>query len=48
MNTTEYAPPNQRKGAWPATQVVTRAVNVLPASLAPRVVIRDLPEGATW
>jgi len=34
--------------AWPATPVVTRAVNVLPAPLAPRVVIRDLPEGATW
>jgi hypothetical protein len=27
---------------------VTRAVNVLPAPLAPRIVIRDLPEGATF
>ena len=32
--------------ARPATPVVTRAVNVLPAPLAPRVVVRDLPEGA--
>ena len=34
--------------AQPATPVVTRAVNVLPAPLAPRIVIRDLPEGAVW
>ena len=34
--------------ARPAAPVVTRAVNVLPAPLAPRIVIRDLPEGATW
>jgi hypothetical protein len=32
--------------ARPAAPVVTRAVNVLPAPLAPRVVVRDLPEGA--
>ena len=34
--------------ARPAAPVVTRAVNVLPAPLAPRLVIRDLPEGAVW
>ncbi len=32
----------------PAAPVVTRAVNVLPAPLAPRVVVRDLPEGTAW
>ena len=34
--------------AWPATPMATQAVNVLPAPLALRVVVRDLPEGATW
>ena len=34
--------------ARPATPVVARAVNVLPAPLAPRIVIRDLPQGAIW
>jgi hypothetical protein len=31
-----------------AAPVVARAANVLPAPLAPRIVIRALPEGATW
>jgi hypothetical protein len=34
--------------ARPAAPVVSRAVNVLPAPLAPRIVIRALPEGAVW
>ena len=57
--TSDYAPGSPRSRAAryaqviyltapPAAPVVTRAVNVLPAPLAPRVVVRDLPEGAVW